>query len=132
MKEFRKWQLKFKATAELKGYADVLGGKDVVPKESDTLDVSTDEGKEKMRIRKANKRAYTDLILACHGDLSFKIVANAMTSELPGGDACLAWKNLKNQFLPRTSANKSVLVNEFWRSLLTKISKDPEKQNLLA
>ena len=62
VKEFRKLQLKFKATAELKGYADVLVGKDVVPKESEILDENTTDGKEKIKIRKANKRAYTDLI----------------------------------------------------------------------
>ena len=126
VKDFRKWHLKFKAAAELKGYADVLVGKETVPIDSEDLDISTDEGKEKMKARKANQRAYTDLILACHGDLSFKVVANAVTNDLSNGDACLAWKNLKNQFLPRTSANKSVLVTKFWKSRLKSLKKDPE------
>ena len=96
VKDFRKWHLKFKAVAELKGYADVLVGKETVPNESEVIDISTDDGKAKQKARKANQRAYTDLILACHGDLSFKIVANAVTDELSGGEACLAWKNLND------------------------------------
>ena len=126
VKDFRKWHLKFKAAAELKGYADVLVGKETVPNDSEVLDISTDEGKAKQKVRNANQRAYTELILACHGDLSFKIVANAVTDELSGGDAKLAWKNLKNQFLPRTSANKSILVTDFWKSRLRSLKKDPE------
>ena len=104
----------------------MLTGKERVPEESELLDLTTDKRKSKMKAKKANQYAYTDLILACHGDLLFKIVANAVTDDLSGGDACLAQKNLKKKFLPRTSANKSVLVTDFWKCRLKTLKKDPE------
>ena len=53
-----------------------------------------------MRLRKANKRAYCDLVLACQGDIGFDLVDETVTADLLESDANLAWKKLKERFDP--------------------------------
>ena len=77
------WRKQFLAVSGKRDYKDVLTGITKVPKASDTLDLSTDEGKKKMQARKANDMAYHDLILANEQPVAFNIVDKAVTTDYP-------------------------------------------------
>ena len=49
------------------------------PKVSKQSKVLKDMDKESLKLRKANQKAYCDLILACHGDIAFGIVEKSIT-----------------------------------------------------
>ena len=122
-KNYRAWSKKFLAAAKLRGYGSLLTADDPkVPKQSKTL---KETDKDLIKLRKANEKAYCELILACHGDISFGIVEKSVTKDLPDGDANLAWKSLKRRFDPKTSSNKLKLKKEFTNSSLTDWKKDP-------
>ena len=122
-KNYRTWAKKFKTAATLRGYNIVLTEADPkVPRQSKVL---KDTDKELLRLRKANDKAYCELILACHGDISFGIVEKSVTKDLPEGDANLAWKALKRRFDPKTSSSKLKLKKQFTNSSLTDWKKDP-------
>ena len=75
-----------------------MGKKIEIPKHTKIL---TDTDKEETRLRKAyNPRAYCDLVLVCQGDIGFDLVYEAVTVNLPEGDANLARKKLKERFAP--------------------------------
>jgi len=124
--EYRMWARKFMSVATTRGYRDVLLGKTIVPPQDESLDENVPNDKIKLKGRNANDRAYNDLILACSGEIGFSIVDEAVTEELPDGDAELAWKELQRRFEPDTSADKVKLKKEFSTSKLTSWSKDPE------
>ena len=65
-----------------------------------------------MRLRKANNRAYYDLVLACQGDIGFDLVDETVIADLPEGDANLAWKKLKERFDSQDAADKVRLKEE--------------------
>ena len=124
--EYRMWARKFMSVATTRGYRDVLLGKTIVPPQDETLDENVPNDKIKLKGRNANDKAYNNLILACSGEIGFSIVDEAVTEELPDGDAELAWKELQRRFEPDTSADKVKLKKEFSTSKLTSWSKDPE------
>ena len=122
-KNYRTWAKKFMAAATLRGYNSVLTADD--PKVTRQSKVLKDADKELLKLRKANDKAYCELILACHRDISFGIVEKSVMKELPNGDANLAWNSLKQRFNPKTSSNKLKLKKQFTDSSLTDWKKDP-------
>ena len=116
-KNYRAWAKKFLAAAKLRGYGNVHTADDPkIPKHNKIL---KDTDKDLLKLRKANEKAYCELILACHGEISFGIVEKSVTKDLPDGDANLAWKSLKRRFDPKTLSNKLKLKKEFTNSSLT-------------
>ena len=79
-----------------------------------------------MRLRKANNRAYCDLVLACQGDIGFDLVDKAVTADLPECDANLAWKKLKERFDPQDAADKVRFKEEITNSKLSDWKENPE------
>ena len=62
----------FLSATTVRGYREILTGKKTkIPKHSKIL---TDSDKEEMRLRKANNRAYCNLVLTCQGDIDFDLV----------------------------------------------------------
>ena len=109
------------AAATLRGYNSVLTAEDPkVPKQTKVL---KETDKELLKLRKANDKAYCELFLACHGDMSFGIVEKSVTKVLPNGNANLAWNSLKRRFDPKTSSNK--LKKQFTNSSLSNWKIDP-------
>ena len=67
--DYRFWSKHFQSAATVRAYREILTDKKIkVPKHTKIL---TDTDKEGMRLRKANKCAYYDLVLACKGDIGF-------------------------------------------------------------
>jgi hypothetical protein len=64
-------------------------------------------------MKKDNDSAYTDLIMRFSDIVSFGLVDEAATRELPEEDAALAWKNYINWHDPKTTSNKVQLILEF-------------------
>jgi len=104
--KFRMWSMKFLEAAHQRGYSDVITGVVTVSPSDESIDISTEDGKELHKTREANYKAYSDLVLSCSGEICFEIVAEAVTPDLQEGYARLAWKKLKEKYMPTTSANK--------------------------
>ena len=63
------------------------------------------EKKEKLKARKANKIGYRDLVMSTEG-ISFTIVENAVSEELPSGDLKKAWERLERRWKPKPEKTK--------------------------
>ena len=111
--DWRKWSSKFIAWVAEKGYDYILLKDKNVLAESMVLDETKADGKAATKLRKANKKAYNDLLLLMDEDISFGIVDAAKTDDLPSGDARLSWKGLVDKFEPTTGAELIDLKVEF-------------------
>ena len=78
------------------------------------------------RMRKANAAAYDDLINSMEEETCFGLVSEAITNDLPEGDARLAWKNLCARYQPKTGAACVLLKQKFAQTVLDDPSKDPD------
>ena len=121
-KSWRMWSRKFLARADLRGYKGLLLGLEKPPKHDE---LTTD--KEKIKLRAYNKLAYGELLLACQDEVSFGAVDEAITEELPGGDAAKAWANLVAKYEPTTSGNLVLLKKEFVTTRLELAEQDPDE-----
>ena len=84
--EFRQWKVKFMAKASHGGYRGLLLGSETAPNENEVFDKTTEEGKEKQRLRDANTKAFSALALACNG-AAFGCIEAGMTNDFPNGSA---------------------------------------------
>ena len=71
-----------------------------------------EEKKEKLKARKANKIWYRDLVMSTEG-ISFTIVENAVSEELPKGDLKKAWERLERRWNPKTREDKVEVYTKF-------------------
>ena len=120
------WSKQFLAVSSKRDYKDVLLGNKAVPAESDTLDPATVDGKEKLAARKANDNAYHDLILANQHPVAFNIVDKSVSSDLPNGNAAMAWKSLVKKYDSKSSVTVVSLSEQYNKSKLENIVTDPE------
>ena len=127
LEDWRMWSRKFLARARVKKYKEVLMGTQKVPSHDEDLDLTTEAGKVKQKARTNNDNAYNDLLLSCADEVSFGAVDEAVTDELPDGDACLAWKNLNAKYEPKMAASLVILKKEFADSALEDSTKDPDE-----
>ena len=125
-KDWRMWSKQFLAVSGKRDYKDVLEGKTSIPAKSETLDITTDAGKAKMAARKANDNAYHDLILSNKHLVAFNIVDKSVISDLPDGDAALAWKDLKKKYDSKTPSTMVSLSEQYHNSKLENLKVDPE------
>ena len=123
-KMFQQWSGKFLAAARVRGYAGILTGKDKVPAEKDDL---KDIDKEKIKNRANNEKAYTDLILSMEEEVCFAYVDGAKSTELPNGDAFLAWKRLNAKYRPITRQQRVSQRLDFQNSKLGSWKDDPDE-----
>jgi hypothetical protein len=74
---------------------------------------TTEETKEKQDLQdtfpSTNSLGYAELISSMFDNVSFSIVDESRTDELPESDFSLAWSGLKEVFEPSTSALKILL-----------------------
>jgi len=117
-KNYRTWATKFRSVATFRGYSTILVEKDPKIPKHDKILKDTDTDREKEKLRKANEKAYCELILACQGPIAFNIVRKCTTDDLPTGNAYLAWNKLKERFDPRISNKKLQLKEKFTNSKL--------------
>ena len=72
----------------------------VVP-DTTQLDLKTDDGKAKAKVRQANKAGYSDLLVTCSGnkaETAFHLVNQSRTKDLPNGCLRTAWKKLSERY----------------------------------
>ena len=104
-----------------------MTGKIKVPAKSDVLDPTKEADKKKLKARKANDSAYHDLVLANQTAVAFNLIDNAVSTDLPDGDAAKAWKALNKKFDSTSSSTLVALSELFHSSALTDIWTDPEE-----
>jgi len=80
------------AKAQLNGYKKHLLGKATIPPHDKVLDATKDA--EEIKNRDLNDMAYANLLLSMEDDTAWNLVNNAKSTELPDGDAALAWTKL--------------------------------------
>ncbi len=129
--EWSYWEEKFLVRASKKGFKDVLTGIVEAPDDSETLNLTTAEGKEKNEAKKQNILAFEELILSIDmskdkGKIAFQIVKNCKTTAKKGGDAAMAWKRLKEKYAPKIAPRKVELMREFQKMTLKSSGEDPD------
>lgn len=97
------------------------------PKGTDTITPGATDAKELLKLRNANDVAYSILSMSVKDSVSFGAIYNGITSDLPDGDASLAWKNLQTIFKPVSDAKKHELEQQFNQCGLHKESKNPDE-----
>ena len=117
-----KWHdfaLKFRVIAETRDYWGIIDGSVVPPDELAVITVTAEdtgealkEKKEKLKTRKANKMGYRDLVMSTEG-ISFTIVENAVSEELPKGDLKKACERLERICTLKTREDKVEVYTKF-------------------
>ena len=64
LSEWPIWEEKFMARARRRGYKEILLGTATVPKDSEKINLTATDGKEKTILKKLNELAYEELILS--------------------------------------------------------------------
>ena len=82
--------------------------------------LGTGDEDDQEEIKMINDIAFNYLILSCEEEISFNIIAEAITIERPDGDACLAWKRLPVKYEPKTGTSMVLLKMEFNKCALKK------------
>ena len=125
-KEWRMWSKQFLAVAGKRYYKDIIDGNETVPEKSETLYLTTVEGKRKMKARKVKENGYHDLILANQNPVAFNLVEKATSTDLPDGDSKMAWDSLKQKYESKTPSTMVSLSDQYHRSKLENVQVDPE------
>jgi len=93
------WAEKFLASADERGYLDILLGTEKLPKDTDTpASNATEEEKKKFEeLKQANRRGFIDLVLSVDGNtepgrVAFGIIKNSKGERRPGDCALAASK----------------------------------------
>ena len=84
-KDYRMWGRKFMSLASIKGYKGVMTGKEKPPGDLVDIDETKKDGQEEMRLRNANERGYSELLLSVSDEVTFGIIDGARTTDLPEG-----------------------------------------------
>ena len=124
--KFRQWKVKFMAKASHGDYRGLWLGTENAPGEEEVFDKTTDEGKEKQRLRDANTKAFSALALACNG-AAFGCVEAGMTTDFPNGSARKVWEQLLTRYEPSTKMHLVSLKKEFASTKLTDANQDPDE-----
>ena len=122
--KWHEFALKFRVIADTRDYQGIIDGSVVPPPPppSDEMAVITitaedtgavlKEKKDKLKARKANKIGYRDLVMSTEG-ISFTIVENAGSEELPSGDLKKDWERLERRWNPKTREDKVEVYTKF-------------------
>ena len=117
--KWHEFALKFRVIADTRDYWGIIDGSVVPPDKLAVITVTAEETgealkekKEKLKARKANKIGYRDLVMSTEG-ISFTIVENAVSEELPRGDLKKAWERLERRWNPKTREDKVEVYTKF-------------------
>ena len=117
--KWHEFALKFRVIADTRDYRGIIDGSVVPPDELAVITVTAEdtgealkEKKEKLKARKANKIGYRDLVMSTEG-ISFTIVENAVSEELPSGDLKNSWERLERRWNPKTREDKVEVYTKF-------------------
>ena len=117
-----KWHevaLKFRVITDTRGYRGIIDGTVIPPDEMAVITITAEdtgavleEKKNQLKARKANKIGYRDLVMSTEG-ISFTIVQNAGSEELPSGDLKKAWERLERRWNLKTREDKVEVYTKF-------------------
>ena len=117
--KWHEFALKFRVIADTRDYRGIIDGSVVPPDELAVITITAEdtgavlkEKKDKLKARKANKIGYRDLVMSTEG-ISFTIVENAVSEELPSGDLKKAWERLERRWNPKTREDKVEVYTKF-------------------
>jgi hypothetical protein len=96
--------------ALIKDYVDTL-----IHDENNVLDPKDPDLNQKEKIMKANRLAYSLLMLCQNDHASLRALTSAVTAKRPNGCARTAWKNLEQLHKPKDDSAKYELVQKFNR-----------------
>jgi len=105
------WEVKFLARAQRKEFSGILKGTVVAPPAARVL---VDTVAADVILKKSwdsNNYAYEELLLSIttntdEGRVAFHIVTGSKNTNLPEGDAALAWKRLHDKYAPKLAPKK--------------------------
>ncbi len=125
------WEVKFLARGQRKEFAGILKGTETVPPAAQVLVDTVAADVILKKARDSNNYAYEELLLSIatltdEGRVAFHIVTGSKSTELPDGDAALAWKRLKEKYAPILAPRKLELRRAFQISKLKNSDQDPE------
>ena len=117
--KWHEFALKFRVIADTREYRGILVGSVVPPDKLAEISITAEdtgavlkEKKDNLKARKANKIGYRDLVMSTEG-ISFTIVQNAVSEELPSGDLRKAWERLERRWNPNTREDKVEVYTKF-------------------
>ena len=117
--KWHEFALKFRVIADTRDYWGIIDGSVVPPDKLAVITITAEdtgealkEKKENLKARKANKIGYRDLVTSTEG-ISFTIVENAVSEELPSGDLKKAWERLERRWNPKTREDKVEVYTKF-------------------
>ena len=117
--KWHEFALEFRVIADTRDYRGIIDGSVVPPDEMAVITITAEdtgavlkEKKDKLKARKANKIGYRDLVMSTVG-ISFTIVENAVSEELPSGDLKKAWERLERRWNPKTREDKVEVYTKF-------------------
>ena len=121
------WQAKFISFATYKGFKDHLLGTSKLIVAADGNALTDAQNKTNINWLNKNAMAYSFLHLCIKDPVSFGAIYNAVTDQLPDGDASVAWNNMMLIFKPVSSAKKHELEQAFNQSNLRSENKNPDE-----
>ena len=117
--KWHEFALKFRVIADTRGYKGIIDGTVIPPDEVAVINITAEdtgavleEKKDQLKARKANKIGYRDLVMSTEG-ISFTIVQNAVSEELPSGDLRKAWERLERRWNLKTREDKVEVYTKF-------------------
>ena len=117
--KWHEFALKFRVIADTRGYRGIIDGTVIPPDEMADITITAEdtgavleEKKNQLKARKANKVGYRDLVMSTEG-ISFTIVQNAGSEELPSGDLKKAWERLERRWNLKTGEDKVEVYTKF-------------------
>ncbi len=125
------WEVKFLARAQRKEFSGILKGTVVAPPAARVLVDTVAADVILKKSRDSNNYAYEELLLSIttntdEGRVAFHIVTGSKNTNLPEGDAALAWKRLHDKYAPKLAPKKLELRRAFQISKLKNSDQDPE------
>ena len=110
--KWHEFALKFRVITDTRGYRGIIDGTVIPPDEMADITITAEdtgavleEKKNQLKARKANKVGYRDLVMSTEG-ISFTIVQNAASEELPSGDLKRLGKGLKEDGIRKQEKTK--------------------------
>ena len=110
------WEPRFIATADLKGYGELLTGDSLI----------TSNVAKIIIFKKKNREAYNGLLLANDTRECIQLITAQKTAEYPRGDARKAFLALEQKFKPRDKHTKLELKKKWAQMKLEDVDEDPE------
>ena len=126
--DFKLWKFKFLAICGFQKCQQILIDKTAIaPKFDKVLDPTKDRDVLLENYRNQNTKAYMFLTICITDAITFEAVQNAVTDNLPTGDAKLAWKNICNINQPVTASEQHDLEQQFYQCTLADEHTNPDK-----